>query len=116
MATPVTGPLVVVPSVDEGVKQPEENATGEEPAPPEKPDADGLALTFAHGDDTSVITLRKKPLGFRFKVRKPIIVSFVYEGGHADSVGVKVGMEIVAFSGVSINEHSVKDVAPTREC
>lgn len=117
---PVSGPISVVRPISEGIpKQPEapvENARAKEPAkqeiaaPLEEPVEDGLALTFAHEDCTSVITLRRTPLGFRFNLQKPILVSFVHEGGHAESVGVKVGMELLAINGTSIDQDSPKQV------
>lgn len=72
-----------------------------------------LALTFVHEGGETAITLRKRRLRFRFKANPPqpfVMVSFVHEGSHAESAGVRVGMELVAINGESTEGVGAKEL------
>mmetsp|Transcript_122218 Transcript_122218/g.353378 ORF Transcript_122218/g.353378 Transcript_122218/m.353378 type:complete len:155 (-) Transcript_122218:10-474(-) len=56
-----------------------------------------LETTFEHQGQIFKRTFVKKPIGFKFRLRPPMYVISVNPRSHAEELGIKVGMQLVAI-------------------
>mmetsp|Transcript_55143 Transcript_55143/g.108904 ORF Transcript_55143/g.108904 Transcript_55143/m.108904 type:complete len:119 (+) Transcript_55143:76-432(+) len=71
----------------------------------------GFDIKFKSSDGTEVThRFTKKPLGFKFRKAVPVVTTVILPGSHADEVGVKSGLEIVAIDGMNVQGMSYEDV------
>eukprot|EP00429_Kryptoperidinium_foliaceum_P080469 CAMPEP_0176223130 /NCGR_PEP_ID=MMETSP0121_2-20121125/20588_1 /TAXON_ID=160619 /ORGANISM="Kryptoperidinium foliaceum, Strain CCMP 1326" /LENGTH=144 /DNA_ID=CAMNT_0017562359 /DNA_START=116 /DNA_END=550 /DNA_ORIENTATION=+ len=90
------------PPVDTVEESPAEKAL--EPTP------GGFCIVFKQGDEEKPRYFQRKPLGFKFLSQVPLVVTNVDAGGHADELGVQVGMEVVAIGGETASGKAYKDL------
>mmetsp|Transcript_100597 Transcript_100597/g.280218 ORF Transcript_100597/g.280218 Transcript_100597/m.280218 type:complete len:142 (+) Transcript_100597:104-529(+) len=84
-----------------------------EPAPAEKPvepTPAGFCIVFKQGAEEKPCYFQRKPLGFKFLQKTPILVTKVEAGSHAEEVGVAVGMEIAAIGGEPVGAKSYEEL------
>uniref|UniRef100_A0A7S2QP61 PDZ domain-containing protein n=1 Tax=Zooxanthella nutricula TaxID=1333877 RepID=A0A7S2QP61_9DINO len=70
-------------------------------------DAVGLECTFRHGDVDVPVTFTRRPLGFTFVNKAPIVVTDVTPVGAA--AGVKAGMTLTSVGDVAVGAASGKE-------
>ena len=57
-------------------------------------------------DSRSIVTLRERPMGLKFKGVGPLTVTQVNKGFHADEVGIKVGWVLTHIDSDDLTEMS----------
>mmetsp|Transcript_19501 Transcript_19501/g.44978 ORF Transcript_19501/g.44978 Transcript_19501/m.44978 type:complete len:82 (+) Transcript_19501:3-248(+) len=67
-------------------------------------------MVFVENGAQKSVVLERKPLGFAFMSRVPIVVTRVNAGGVAEAAGLKVGMELVSIGGEAVGARTYTDL------
>mmetsp|Transcript_77000 Transcript_77000/g.223512 ORF Transcript_77000/g.223512 Transcript_77000/m.223512 type:complete len:154 (-) Transcript_77000:189-650(-) len=77
---------------------------------PKIPEDHAFVLTFRQDGKDHRFALNNRPLGFKFRLQKPVVVTSVNPGSAAEAAGVKPGMELYEVCGESIEDLGPKEI------